>query len=360
MKALTALIIALALLAGAIYLNKHLTSDSDGQPTATTATTTSANTTVDNTPLSTATTDTTSADTTHTDSTAGTSAAHQQRGQSSTADNDSLVEGDNNENPDDEELEVSASDQDSIDVLELGKRSLDESSFRYWVSRLRDNPQLLQAAVNEFLENTDPTRARNLAALLGEVNTPLVLNAATQLSQSTDTNSQLNGLELLARLQPTNTHARNHAIDMLATQTDANILVATLNVFATPAQAVSPEQRQLLLDHAQLLSTHNNANVRALSIDTMSKWSRGKSDLAASNGLQDADGAVRAKSAASLVGVENASAESRQRLLNVAANKQELKTTRQLALYALSTMPLTPEERQRYEALEIEVRRTRQ
>ncbi len=248
--------------------------------------------------------------------------------------------------------------QDSIDIPELGKQSLDEASFRYWVGRLRNNPQLLQAAVNEYLENTDPTRSRNLAALLAEVNSPLVLNAATQLTQSPDTTTQLIGLELIARLQPTNTHARNHAIDMLATQTDPTLLVATLNVFATPAQAVSGEQRQLILDHARLLTTHSDANVRALGIDTISRWSKGNSGGAATIGLNDPDSAVRAKSAASLIGVKNPSAESRQNLLLVAANKQEVKTTRQLALYALSKMPLTETERQRYEALEIEVRRT--
>lgn len=349
MKAFSALVIALALLAGAMYFNKHLSSQSDSQ-----ATSPAGNATVGNDTDSTANTDVTSADSTDT------FPSNQNRTLHSEIDNDSLVENSNVEKLNTEERQVYLTDQDSIDVLELGKQSLDESSFRYWVSRLRDDQNLLQAAVNEFLENSDPTRARNLAALLGEVNTPLVLNAATQLAQSSDTHSQLNGLELLARLQPTNTHARNHALDMLATQTDPDLLVATLNVFATPAQAVSADQRQLLLDHALLLSTHNDANVRALSIDTMSKWSKGGSGVAATIGLQDADSAVRAKSAASLVGVENASAESRESLLSVAANKQELKTTRQLALYALSTMPLTPEERQRYEALEIEVRRTRQ
>lgn len=252
------------------------------------------------------------------------------------------------------------SGQDAIDVLELGKQPLDEISFRYWINRLRNNPQLLEIAVNEYLENTDSTRARNLAALLGEVNTPMVLDAATRLTQSTNTASQLNGLELLARLQPENTHARNHAIDLLATQSDPDLLVATLNVFATPAQAVSAEQRQLLVDHAQLLTTHSDANVRALGIDTISKWSRNDSGLAATIGLQDSNSAVRAKSAASLIGAKSPSAASMQGLLAVAADKQEIKTTRQLALYALSKMPLSASDRQRYEALEVEVRRTRQ
>ena len=218
---------------------------------------------------------------------------------------------------------------------------------------------MLQSALTEYLENTDTTRARNLAAILGEVNTPLVLDAATQLSQSTDTTAQLNGLELLARLQPNNTHARNNAIDLLATQTDPLLLVATLNVFATPAQAVSAEQRQLLVDHAQLLTTHDDANVRALSISTISQWGRGNSDIAATIGLNDVDGAVRAKSAASLIGAKNPSSDARQGLLFVAANEDEPKTTRQLALYALSKMPLTESEKLQYEALEIKVRRTR-
>lgn len=254
---------------------------------------------------------------------------------------------------------VDRSIQDSIDVLELGKESLDEVSFRYWVSRLRSNPALLQSALTEYLEDSDIVRARNLAAVLAEVNTPNVLDAAIQLSHATETSSQLAGLELLARLQPFNTHARDNAIDLLATQSDPSLLLATLNVFATPAQAVSAEQRQLLLDHARVLSTHSDANVRALGISTISKWSKDSGNLAATIGLNDPDGAVRAKSAASLINARNPSPESMQGLFTIAANKGEQKTTRQLAMLALSKMALTENDKLRYEALEIELRRTR-
>ena len=278
---------------------------------------------------------------------------------SSTTDSKDTITAAQPNESDTESITQDSFSQDSIDVLELGKQPLDEVSFRYWVSRLRSDPLLLQSALTEYLENTDSTRARNLAAILGEVNSPQVLDAATQLSQSTDTTAQLNGLELLARLQPNNTHARDNSIDLLATQSDPALLVATLNVFATPAQTVSPQQRQLILDHAQLLTTHDDANVRALSISTISRWGKGNSDIAATIGLNDTDGAVRANSAASLIGVRNPSGDAREGLLFIAANEDEPKTTRQLALYALSTMPLTESEKQRYEALEVEVRRTR-
>jgi hypothetical protein len=251
------------------------------------------------------------------------------------------------------------SDEDALAVIDLGIQALDESEFRYWALRLRDNPLLLQSVLTQYIENRDTPRARNLAALLAEVNSPEVLDAAVQLSQATDVLSQQHGLELLARLQPLNTHARNNAIDLLATQTDPALLVSTLNVFATPAQVVSSEQRQLLLDHAQLLSTHSDASVRAHSISIISKWSKGNTGIAATAGLSDPDEAVRARSAASLIGVSNPSDNTKQALLTVAANRSEPKATRQLALYALSKMPLDDSERTHYHQLEIEVRRTR-
>lgn len=259
-----------------------------------------------------------------------------------------------------DQTDDTSSNEDALAVIDLGKQALDESEFRYWALRLRDNPLLLQSVLTQYLENRDTPRARNLAALLAEVNSPEVLDAAVQLSQATDVLSQQHGLELLARLQPLNTHARNNALDLLATQTDPMLLVSTLNVFATPAKVVSSEQRQLLLDHAQLLSTHSDASVRAHSISIISKWSKGNSGIAATAGLSDPDEAVRARSAASLIGVSNPSDNTKQALLTVAANRNEPKATRQLALYALSKMPLDDSERTHYDELEIEVRRTRQ
>ena len=256
-----------------------------------------------------------------------------------------------------------ASDSDQLNVLELGREQWTEESLRYWIGRLRSNPSLLQSVLSIYLENTDPVRARNLAAVLAEVNTPAVVDTATQLSHSTDAASQIAGLELLAKLQPNNTHARDAALDLLTTQSDPELLFATLNVFASPAQVVSADQRQLLLDQAQLLTSHQDANVRALSISTIRTWSVGNSGhaatLAATSGLQDADGAVRANAAAALIGVPNPPADARQGLLSVAGNTRETKSTRQLALYALSKMPLTETEKLRYEELEVEVRRTR-
>lgn len=253
--------------------------------------------------------------------------------------------------------------QDKTDVLNLGNQPLSESSFRYWVGRLRNDPALLQLALTEYLENSDMVRARHLAAVLAEINSPPVVDAAVQLAHSSETDSQLTGLELLSKLQPSNIHARNAALDLLATQDNPALLAATLNVFATPPQAVSADQRQLLIDQAQLLSSHSDANVRALSISTITNWSSGSSYQAASQaatmGLSDSNEAVRAKSAASLIGAQSPSAETKAGLLSMAANKQEPKSSRQLALYALSKMPLTEAEKNRYEALEIEVRRTR-
>jgi len=258
---------------------------------------------------------------------------------------------------------VTSVDNDRVNVLELGKEQWTEASLRFWVGRLRSDPLLLQSTLQIYLDNRDPVRARNLAAVLAEVNSPAVVDVAAQLSQSAETASQIMGLTLLAKLQPNNTHARNAALDLLTTQSDPELLVATLNVFASPAQVVSADQRQLLLDHAQLLTSHENANVRALSISTISSWSKGNSNLAATHaaaaGLRDSDGAVRANAAAALIGVQNPSADALQGLLTVAANTQEPKSTRQLALYALSKMPLSETEKLRYEKLEVELRRTR-
>ena len=89
---------------------------------------------------------------------------------SSTTDSKDTITAAQPNESDTESITQDSFSQDSIDVLELGKQPLDEVSFRYWVSRLRSDPLLLQTALTEYLENTDSTRARNLAAILGEVN----------------------------------------------------------------------------------------------------------------------------------------------------------------------------------------------
>lgn len=243
----------------------------------------------------------------------------------------------------------------------IGLEVLSDAQFNELQSRLRNEPDLLQALLTEFRFNTDPERAKRIAALLGDLNSTAIINAAKEMVYSGNPASQHIGLDLLSRLQPRNNEARDIAIELLSSETNHELLVSTMNVLATPVPAASDQQRVQLVDNLNLLSSHPDPVVRSHSMTLLGRWNPGgasKTILAA--GLTDQDPAVRATSTAAFIGKNNVDASAIYGLLAVAENSNEVKTTRQSALYALQKMQLPPDVQARYEQAVITVRRTRQ
>lgn len=243
----------------------------------------------------------------------------------------------------------------------IGIEVLSDTDFNTLQSRLRNEPELLQALLTEFRFNTDPERAKRIAALVGDLNNPEIINAAKELVYSGNPESQRIGLDLLSRLQPRNNEARDIAIELLSSESNPALLVSTLNVLATPNRAATDQQRVQLIDNLNLLSTHYDPLVRSHSIDLLGRWNPGgASNTILAAGLADQDPTVRARSATAFIGKSNVDESAIFGLLAVAENSNEVKTTRQAALYALKKMQLPPSVQVRYDQAVITVRRTRQ
>jgi len=241
----------------------------------------------------------------------------------------------------------------------VGVDPLSDQDYAALLKRLRQEPEFLASLLEEYRLNTDPVRAKRLATLFGDLRNPEIVQTAATLVYSGNPDSQRMGLDLLSRLQPHDDEARSIAMDLLASETDPGLLVATLNVFATPAAGASTDHRELLLDNLNLLATHQHPLVRSHSISLIGRWGDGTDSNHLIAGLTDTSSVVRARSASALKKAVNPGTSVISGLLAVAEDSSEIKTTRQSALYSLQNMPMDDEARRRYEQAVIQVRRTR-
>jgi len=193
-------------------------------------------------------------------------------------------------------------------------------------------------------------RAKQLAALLGPYDDPAIVQTASELAYSGDLQSQIAGLNLLARVQPRNDEARNVAIDLLSSGSEPVLLVATMNVLATPARTATVDQRQLLNDNLSNLANHYDPKVRAQSLSLLGRWDKNSpvARESLSRGLTDSDPAVRSGAAFAIKNIRNPDASMISGLLGIAENTEEKKSARYAALSALEKMQLTGTPLRRY------------
>ena len=251
--------------------------------------------------------------------------------------------------------------REDIDLTTLAAVPMSDAEFKNLERRIRQDPTLLTDILAEYRYNADPERAKRLAALIANLSSPQILATATELAYSSDPVSKRNGLELLSRIQPHNSEARDISIELLGVESDPDFLVATMNVLATPAADADTSQRQLLLDNINLLSTHQEPSVRAHSIALLGRWAKNNPDVATTlvTGLSDDSSHVRARAATALRGISNPDTATITSLLYVLENPNEIKTTRQTAMLALQQMPLSASQKSRFLAAQRALR-TRQ
>lgn len=247
------------------------------------------------------------------------------------------------------------------DLNILGSTSIDDDDFARISNSLRSDPTLLPDILTEYRLNTDPERAKHLAALIAKLRDPRIVPVAAELAYSGDPQSQKNGLELLSRLQPNNDKAREIAIGLLASETSPDMLVATMNVLATPASTASATQKQMILDNISLLSTHSDENVRAHSMALMGRWAKNDPNVidTLTYGLNDTSSHVRARAVSALSGTANPDQRVVSGLFSLLENTDELKTTRQTAMLALQRLTLSPALQTRFEQAQKSLRTRR-
>ena len=237
-----------------------------------------------------------------------------------------------------------------VDAASVAVEPLTDEEFLRLEQQIKTDRQLRMQLLEEFRYNTDPARAKQLAALLGPYDDPAIVQTASELAYSGDLQSQIAGLDLLARVQTRNDEARNVAIDLLSSGNDPTLLVATMNVLATPARAATPGQRQLLNDNLGNLANHYDPKVRGQSLALIGRWDKNSAVAreSLSRGLTDSDAAVRSRAAFAIKNIRNPDADMITGLLALAENTDDKKSARFAALSALEKMQLTGINLRRY------------
>lgn len=247
----------------------------------------------------------------------------------------------------------------SLDVTSLGRSAISDAEFLQLADAFRNNPELLLQLIDEFRQETDAERRIALSRLLGEVGGDNVTLTASELIYSGDVESRRLGLELLQQIQPGNAAARDIASTLLVTEVEPTILVDTLTTLAKPG-AVDDSTRQFLSEQVAFLADHENASVRSISLDILSRWSNdGQYTEVLRNGLVDPESVVRESAAYALVGHDNVSQSLIDSLLVVAIDSSEDKRARSGAILALKGMPINSTVRQQVAAAELELNKIR-
>jgi len=247
-----------------------------------------------------------------------------------------------NQNP----APIAPDQQPDIDVdvttIAVDQRLTDEE-FERLEALISNDRGLRLELLDEFRYNTDPERAKQLAALLGPYNDPEIVQTASELVYSGDPNSKTAGLALLGRVQTRSNEARDIAIDLLSAETDPKFLVSTMNVLAKPARGANESQRQLLTDNLTNLSSHHDSRVRSHSLALMGRWDKNSpaSRESLTRGLSDGDAAVRSSAVYAIRNIQNPNENMIGGLLNIAEDSGTKKSTRNAALSALSQMNLS-------------------
>ncbi len=242
-----------------------------------------------------------------------------------------------------------------VDISALGRSALGDQEFLAFAEHFRNDPAQLQQLIDEFRQETDPTRKAALSKLLGEIGGADVTLAASELVFSGDPESRRIGLELLQAVQPGNAEARNIASTLLATEVEPGVLVDTLTTLARPG-TVDDGTRQYLSDQIAFLADHDSEKVRSVSLNILSRWNKnGQYTEVIRGGLTDDAAVVRESAAYALVGHKNVNQTLIDSLLSVAINDQELEQARRGAVLALKGMPITDFERQQVMDAELDM-----
>lgn len=243
------------------------------------------------------------------------------------------------------ELTVNSALQSSrgVEASSVAVEPLSDAEFLRLEQQLKNDEPLRLSLLEEFRYTTDPVRARQLAALLGPYDDPEILQVASELAYSGDPESINAGLDLLSRIQPRNSDARDIAIDLLNSGGNTKMLVASMNVLATPSRNASDSQLQSLNDNLNNLSNHYDATVRAQSLSLLGRWDQNSAVArdAFSRGLTDPDPSVRSSATFALNNINNPDDAMISGLLSIAENTNENRSTRYAALRALEKMQLS-------------------
>lgn len=226
-------------------------------------------------------------------------------------------------------------------------QSWNEAQYQYELERLRNDPQLLEALLLEFQNENDPTRRRRLASLLGNFDSPALL-ATLEAMIAGDTESRASAFDVLGRIQPRSSPARQLAIDQLQRSSDPSIQIGAMNALTTVASATTSSERQTVQQAATELASSSDSAVRQRAVATLGNWATNDSATEVlMQGLGDSDPAVRRSSAYAFIDYDYTTPNAISALLARAEDDSEQRRVRRAATLVLRSMPLTESQRAR-------------
>lgn len=239
-----------------------------------------------------------------------------------------------------------------IDVSTVARESLSDDDFEALVARLRRDPALLSALIDEARSETDAARLNRLLRVLGEVDDPAVVALATEFVYSGDADLRTLGLDLMKRVRPGDPDVLASVSGILSTEVDGDVLVPALTALARPGNT-DLGTRASLASQVAILTTHVDPAVRSTSITILSRWSNDATYTPQLiSALDDREPVVRRAAAFAFVGRTDASPVVRQRLMQVASDTGGANAPRRGAILALKGMPLSDAEREEVLAIE--------
>lgn len=227
-----------------------------------------------------------------------------------------------------------------LNAYDIAQTPVDDETIESLVFRLRDDKQLLNDLINEYRAETDPKRLNRLTIILGLTATQETLTLAEEMIYSGIDESREAGLGLLSRIAPNNPAAFDVAANLLSSETQPEILVATMNVLARPQNA---DDNQLALFEAQIsqMVNHESVAVRRQSISILSRISNDSNlDPILVNALDDSDASVREAAAFAYAEFPYENPQAIDRLMRIVEDQNESKGLRRGAAYALKNKGL--------------------
>jgi len=227
-----------------------------------------------------------------------------------------------------------------LNAYDIAQAPVDDETVESLVFRLRDDKQLLNDLINEYRAETDPKRLNRLTMILGLTATQETLALAEEMIYSGLDESREAGLGLLSRIAPNNPAAFDVAANILSSETQPDVLVATMNVLAIPKNA---DDNQLALFGAQIsqMVNHESVAVRRQSISILSRISNDSNlDPILVNALDDNDASVREAAAFAYAEFPYENPQAIDRLMRIVEDQNESKGLRRGAAYALKNKGL--------------------
>ncbi len=227
-----------------------------------------------------------------------------------------------------------------LDVAGVGQQPLTDEAFDALVERLRADPDLLAALIDQARSEGDMQRLERLLRVLGDVDDPAVVALATELVYSGDPALQGLGLDLMKRVRPGDPDVLASVSGLLSNEVEGQVLVPALTALAIPG-GTDDGTRATLASQVAVLTGHSDPEVRRTSLTILSRWSNDATYTPQLlTGLDDTDAGVRRAAAFALVGHGDTSVEVQQRLLRVADTASSGEPARRGAILALKRMPL--------------------